>query len=359
MDLEALRKDVADIDMEILALMKRRTETVAEIGKTKMSDGTPVRNIPVEDKVAGRYRSFAKENGMDPDATEEIARILIRKSVEVQCALPHPDHIRRRVSVVGGAGKMGKWFADMLSASGNEVSVIDPASDNGLSLDSAAESDAVIIAVPIAATEKVLAQLDPICRQDALIFDLSSLKSPFIGVLKEMAARRKVCSVHPMFGPSARSMYDRNLIVCDCGNMSAVNDALELIGDRGACVRVMDVSAHDKYMSYVLGLSHAVNIAFFTVLERSGFSFKDMCTVASTTFRKNMETNASVALEDPRLYYEIQHLNDARDTLWSAFTKAVKDLEDASMDDDPRKFTALMDSGREYFECPSCIGRGT
>ena len=112
----------------------------------------------------------------------------------------------------------------------------------------------------------------------------------------------------------------------------------------------MEIEQHDEYMSYVLGLSHAVNIAFFTVLERSGITFSDMQTVASTTFRKNMDTNASVALEDPLLYYEIQHLNGNRLEMWKLFGEAVKDLEEASMSDDPEKFRELMEAGRKYFQ---------
>ena len=37
--------------------------------------------------------------------------------------------------------------------------------------------------------------------------------------------------------------------------------------DQGANMKTMDVDEHDRFMSYVLGLSHIVNIAFFTVLE--------------------------------------------------------------------------------------------
>jgi len=111
----------------------------------------------------------------------------------------------------------------------------------------------------------------------------------------------------------------------------------------------MPIEQHDEYMSYVLGLSHAVNIAFFTVLDRSGIPFRDMQSVASTTFRKNLDTNTSVALEDPMLYYEIQHLNAHREGMWKLFCDAVRDLKEASLDSDPSKFVELMENGRRYF----------
>ena len=210
-------------------------------------------------------------------------------------------------------------------------------------------ADTVIVSIPISRTGPMLRKLDEICRPDTLIFDVASLKSPFIDVLEDMGSRRPVCSVHPMFGPSAESMYDRNVVVCDCGSSEAVDRAMELIGNHGANIRRMPVGQHDMYMSYVLGLSHAVNIAFFTVLDRSGIDFQDMESVASTTFHKLMDTNESVALEDPYLYYEIQHLNANREQMLKEFDSAVHDVVEAALSDDPRAFKELMDRGREYF----------
>ena len=112
----------------------------------------------------------------------------------------------------------------------------------------------------------------------------------------------------------------------------------------------MGVEDHDRYMSYVLGLTHAVNIALFTVLDRSGFTFDDLQTVASTTFNKGLDANRSVASEDPQLYYEIQHMNGNRLEMWHLFGDAVKDLEEASMSDDSGKFRELMEAGKRYFE---------
>jgi chorismate mutase/prephenate dehydrogenase len=112
----------------------------------------------------------------------------------------------------------------------------------------------------------------------------------------------------------------------------------------------MDIEEHDGYMSYVLGLTHAVNIALFTVLERSGYSFEDLLTVSSTTFNKGLDTNRSVASENPMLYYEIQHMNLHREEMWSLFRKTVSELMQKSLDDNPAGFISLMNAGREYFE---------
>ena len=349
MALEDIRSEIGSIDLQILDLMKRRLELAKKVGEDKVARNAAVRNIPQENNVIDRYRGYALENGMNPVYSEKICKLLMQESIEVQASLPRPASDARHIAIIGGYGKMGRWFADLLKSSGHRVDIIDPSSGNGLTVEDAKWSDTVIVSVPISRTKGILEKLDTICPEDTLIFDVASLKSPFIDTLRDMATRRNVCSVHPMFGPSAESMYDRNLLVCDCGSPEAVDSVLDILGNHGANIRRMDVEQHDVYMSYVLGLSHAVNIAFFTVLDRSGIDFCDMKSVASTTFDKLMDTNESVALEDPYLYYEIQHMNAYREEMLKQFNDAVHDVVNAALDDSPKDFKDLMDNGRKYF----------
>lgn len=349
MELNEIREEIKDIDIQILELAEKRLRLAVEVGRNKARTEEPVRNLEVERKVIERYRMFARDKGMNPEYAEEMCRIIMKESVEVQAALPRKASSLRHIAIIGGNGKMGRWLADLFANSGHRVDIIDPSAGNGLTTEDAKFADTAVIAIPISRTRHMLEKLDTICSEDALIFDIASLKSPFLDILKGMGSRRKVCSVHPMFGPSAGSMYDRNMVVCDCGSKEAVSEAVALFENNGPNIRKMPVEEHDKYMSYVLGLSHAVNIAFFTVLERSGIPYDDMRSVASVTFSKLMDTNESVALEDPYLYYEIQHLNSSRDPMLNEFNNSVRDVVNAALSDDPRTFRELMDRGREYF----------
>lgn len=354
MELEQIRREIGDIDRELLELMKRRVELGRLVGEEKVKSGAAVRNIEQERNVIDRYRGFALENGLNPVYAENICRILMQESIEAQAALPRPAKDSKHVAIIGGYGKMGRWMGDLLKQSGHRVDVIDPSAGNGLTVDDAKWADVVIVSIPISRTGGMLRKLDEVCKHDALIFDIASLKSPFVEVLREIGGRRKVCSIHPMFGPSAKSMYNRNMVLCDCGSKDAVTEAESLLGNHGANIRIMPVEDHDVYMSYVLGLSHAVNIAFFTALDRSGISFSDMTSVASTTFDKMMDTNQSVALEDPYLYYEIQHMNSTREDMLKKFDQSVHDVVDAALSDEPMAFKDLMDKGREYFTGRGC-----
>jgi len=349
MDLDTLRDEIRKRDEEIIKLISERTELAKQVGEYKRANDLPIRNIDVEANVIGRYVDGGEPYGLSQEVMESVSKALIKEAVDSEAALPMASE-SKRIAIIGGAGKMGAWMSSILAKDGHEIVVIDPASENGLTIKDCADCDIVIVSVPIHLTYSTLSKLDSVCRKDALIFDLTSLKTPLVGRLRAMAKERKVCSVHPMFGPSATSLYGRNLIVCDCGCGKAVEETKALFDDRGGNIRVMDVSEHDSYMSYVLGLTHAVNIALFTVLERSGYTFEDLLSVSSTTFEKGLDTNRSVASEDPMLYYEIQHMNSHRDEMWKLFSDTVSELREKSLDDDPEGFVELMNRGREYFE---------
>lgn len=348
MDLEVLREEIRKRDLEIIRLIAERTAIAEDVAKTKIETHKPLRNPEVEKKVIARYVNEGTSKGLSEETMKTVASALIAEAVESESRLMKKN-VGKHVAIIGGAGKMGAWMSDLMTENGSSVVIIDPAVNNGKTIEDCSDCDVVIVSVPIHLTESILKELDGICRKDALIFDLTSLKTPVVSTLKDLASKRKVCSIHPMFGPSAKSMFNRNLIVCDCGNKTAVDETVSMFGDLGGNIRVMDISEHDGYMSYVLGLTHAVNIALFTVLGNSGYTFGDLKTVASTTFNKGLDTNVSVASEDPMLYYEIQHMNSHRDEMWDLFTKAVNNLREASLSDDPERFVSIMDSGRKYF----------
>jgi len=64
-------------------------------------------------------------------------------------------------------------------------------------------------------------------------------------------------------------------------------------------------------------MSHALNIAFFDALAKSGHPFEELRMTASTTFVNQVENSRRVAKEDPEMYYEIQHLNPITERRWT------------------------------------------
>jgi chorismate mutase/prephenate dehydrogenase len=259
---------------------------------------------------------------------------------------------------------MGSWFAEFLASQGFRVAIADPkAKLPGFDVvadwqTDPLDFDLVVLATPLSATAdllQVLAQRRP----RGLIFDLSSLKTPLRAGLDALVkAGCRVTSVHPMFGPDTDLLSGRHVIFIDLGDKEALKEAQELFAPTMAERVVMDLDEHDRLIAYVLGLSHALNIAFFTALADSGEAAPRLAKLSSTTFDSQLEVASRVAAESPELYFEIQSSNDYGNESLLALQKAVERLVASVKSKNAQEFTALMTRGRAYLDVRAAARAG-
>jgi chorismate mutase/prephenate dehydrogenase len=210
--------------------------------------------------------------------------------------------------------------------------------------------DYIIVATPLGVTDAILSDL-ALRRPPGVIFDVGSLKSPLrSGLLALKTHGCRVTSLHPMFGPDTELLSGRHVVFVDLGHAEALASARELFAPTMAEQVVMSLDDHDRLIAYVLGLSHALNIAFFTALAESGEAAPRLARMSSTTFDSQLDVATRVAQESPELYYEIQSLNDYGAESLEALTKAVERIRTAVFSKDQQAFAALMRRGRDYLE---------
>jgi chorismate mutase/prephenate dehydrogenase len=99
-----------------------------------------------------------------------------------------------------------------------------------------------------------------------------------------------------------------------------------------------------------LGLSHALNIAFFTALAGSREDAPRLARMSSTTFDSQLEVASRVAAESPDLYYEIQSLNEYGGESLEALRRSVEHMVALIKDRDAEGFKNLMKQGRDYLD---------
>jgi chorismate mutase / prephenate dehydrogenase len=148
------------------------------------------------------------------------------------------------------------------------------------------------------------------------------------------------------------------VIFIDLGNPEALAQAQELFAPTMAERVVMDLDEHDRLIAYVLGLSHALNIAFFTALAESGEAAPRLAKMSSTTFDAQLEVASRVAAESPELYFEIQSSNDYGAESLKALEKAVERLVTTVRTKNSQEFTALMVRGRAYLDVRAAARAG-
>ena len=352
MTIDELREQLAEVDRQLLELVRRRQELALEIGARKRADGRSTRDYRQERDVIERARQRAVELGVPADLAEELSVLLIRSSLTAQ----EKDRVAaggggsgKRVLVIGGAGQMGQWFARFLGSQGFDVEIADPAAGvdwRDLELD----HDLIVVAAPLRISGEVLAGLAE-RRPGGVVFDIGSLKSPLRDGLRALVdAGVRVTSIHPMFGPDTELLSGRHVVFCDLGDAEATAAARELFASTMAVQVDMDLESHDRLIAYVLGLSHALNIAFFTALAESGEAAPKLAELSSTTFDAQLGVANRVASENPRLYFEIQSLNDYGTESLSALLYAVERVRSVVRAGDEEGFAALMKRGLAYLE---------
>ena len=354
MTLDELRLHLSGLDRQLLELIAERQRTAREIARVKRATGYPTRDYAREREVILAVRERADELDVPADAAEEVMRVLIRSSLTTQeqaSVAAGGAGSGQSALVIGGAGKIGSWFAQFLGSQGFAVEIADPAGGDGVLSDwrtSTLQHDYIVVATPLGVTDAILRELAR-RRPAGVVFDVGSLKTPLRGGLEALrAAGLRVGSLHPMFGPNTELLSGRHVIFIDLGAGDALERTRALFAPTMAEQVVMSLDEHDRLIAYVLGLSHALNIAFFTALARSGEAAPRLVQMSSTTFDAQFDIASAVAQESPELYFEIQRLNEYGAESLTALAQAVDSLRSAVQSGDATRFSQLMHAGREY-----------
>ena len=183
MTLEQLRKNLSAVDRRLIELIAERQQIVGDIGKSKVTSGAGTRDYAREKDVLDMGREQAKELGVDPDLVESMLQQLIRTSLESQerdRVIAEGKGDGRRALVIGGAGKMGRWFVDFFASQGFATTVADTTIEDAPGqfrnwTDAGVDFDFIVVAAPLAVSGRKNAQL-AVLKPRGLVFDIGSLK---------------------------------------------------------------------------------------------------------------------------------------------------------------------------------------
>ena len=119
-----LRGALDALDHELLELLVRRMDIVADIAARKRSHRVRIRDLARERRVLDDRCARAEELGLPIESIESVWRQLMLMSRERQAALRAevpPDVEPKTIAVVGGEGGMGRSLRTLFSDLGHEV----------------------------------------------------------------------------------------------------------------------------------------------------------------------------------------------------------------------------------------------
>ena len=215
--------------------------------------------------------------------------------------------MKKKITILGAGGKMGKWFSNYFLEKGYDVIVYDSEAEiKGKSFIKATSlvgavlnTDYVMLCTPTRRTPEIIRLIAKEMKRGSYIIEISSQKTKTATSLAKIPSKVNPICIHPMFGPGAKKMENQNIIsipIKDAKKELAVAKSLF----PGANFVTIDVIEHDKKIAVILGLTHLINLVFANVISKDDkISLTEK--MSGTTFKAQKILAESILTESPDL----------------------------------------------------------
>lgn len=208
-----------------------------------------------------------------------------------------------------------------------------------------AESDIIILAVPVGAAARLLPQVLDMVDDTKTVTDVCSTKELLVKTVKDHPMRRRYVASHPMAGTeysgpwaAMPGLFDGHAcIICDPQDSAC--DAVNLIEDLYTVLnmRTIEMSAenHDVHTAYVSHISHITSFALaLTVLDKEKDE-KHIFDLASGGFSSTVRlAKSSADMWTPILIQNRENVLRVMDTYTDkleAFRKAIDEADEDAL----------------------------
>ena len=268
-----------------------------------------------------------------------------------------------RVAIIGGSGKMGRWFASFLLKNGKEVIItgrnekklLEARQQLGVevttSIEAVKNADVVLISVPIDSFEEVVKQLKPHLHSRQVIIDITSIKVFPVQIMHKHIRTGLVLGTHPMFGPGARDVVKQNFVLTPTNKEETdlAQKIKQYLEARGARVTLMSPHEHDEMMAVILGLSHFVAIVTADTLLNFN-KLNQMEAIGGSTFKLLLTLAKGVISEDPEFYASLQMNLPKMTEMEELFQRSAKIWGDIVKNKDRQEFVKRMNALKDGLE---------
>jgi chorismate mutase / prephenate dehydrogenase len=348
--LALLRENLDAIDAKLLQLLAQRMGVVGDIASHKRAEGVRIRDLSRERAVLSERCRQAEDLGLPPAIIESIFRLVLLASRERQAALGAElprDVEPRTIAIIGGKGAMGGTLQGLFEELGHRVRIADL--DTELTPEqAAAESEVVLVSVPIRDTEAVIARVGPHVREDGLLMDVTSIKGGPMRAMLE-STRASVVGTHPMFGPGTHSLQGQRVVVCPGRGDAWLAWLRSMFSARGLVLTESTPDEHDRMMAMVQVLNHFQTQVLGLALARSGVPLEGTLAFTSPAYLLEAYVTARHFAQSPELYGAIEMLNPQTTEVTAVFREAAAEISDILQRGDQERFTALFGEVRAFF----------
>lgn len=210
---------------------------------------------------------------------------------------------KKTISIIGGFGQMGTLFCKLWQEQGYTVHAV--GRKNWDSCDAElAQSDAVIVCVPIKDTADIITKLAPRLSQTTILADFTSLKAePLMAMLAEHSG--PVIGLHPMFGPTINTPQNQIIAHCQGRYPQSCQWLIESLSKIGFTLKAMTATKHDQAMNFIQGIEHFLTFSLGTFLYHKQEHPQELLEIASPIYLAKLLLMGRIFDQDPSLYADI------------------------------------------------------
>jgi prephenate dehydrogenase len=246
-----------------------------------------------------------------------------------------------QIGIIGGTGGMGRIFTDLFRQEGYTVHV--SGRTQGLDIPTMAETcQVVIVSVPIDITVDIIGEIGPLMSKDALLMDLTSLKTEPIKAML-YASPSEVIGLHPLFGPSVDSIDGHTIVLCPARTQGWLPWLRDCLKKHGAAIIETTPERHDELMALVQALNHLNSITMGMILQEWGEDLMELKAFATPMFATKLEIIKEIFTNNPRLYADIITLNPHIEKILDLYERTLIDVATMIKARDTRSFVGLME----------------
>ncbi|MBK5190367.1 MAG: prephenate dehydrogenase/arogenate dehydrogenase family protein [Methanosarcinales archaeon] len=254
-----------------------------------------------------------------------------------------------RITILGGAGGMGGWFARFFKENNCDVRIVD-ISDNTEAVakqlcvqfstadilkmepealkEAFVDTDVVLVSVPIAITGRVIERVGPALHEGSLLMDVTSVKKAPVAMMERCTKEGvEILGTHPLFGPSAKSLHGMPVIFVPIRKGPLYEKIYGMFERNGAKIEFLTAEEHDEIMAVIQGLPHFILFSYGITLKNLDFDVERARRFMGPMYAVVMDFVGRLLHQDPYLYAQIQ-TNFEMHTIHESFLAAATRLSE-------------------------------
>lgn len=209
----------------------------------------------------------------------------------------------QKITIIGGRGRMGRFFTNQFAIAGHIVSVLENEDWNRAD-ELLGSADLVMVSVPIECTTEAIARAAQYLTPNTALCDITSLKvEPVRAMLDHHSG--PVMGLHPMFGPNVKSFTGQKVVVCPGRDEESFQWLLELVRDSGAEVIVSTPEEHDLMMVIIQATRHFSRFSVGVFLAQEKVDIERSLLMSSPSYRQEIDIIKRLFAQNPNLCVDI------------------------------------------------------